>query len=783
MTSRSLLWDKIVSKEEVLSDLVKGLNTCIIILCKGCMGNEIAARLKRWATSVVHWVKAGGLDVRTRMRRAKEYFAFCRQRAIDGKFSEWEGYPPVPFLKSQKVIDKRVLCHQISRVSRALRVADNETIQDSLESHWALAQCDFQTPDHLRNSFRRFVRDNFCSNIEPSTGSVGPSSSFLWTKKRGGVSGEVKEITDEFRGKLFTHTEAVELARRATDLFPGWKLVNPSGYEAHQKACPSRGGTLIRLPAEEVFFPYDKGLEMSLDDWEVQREVLFSLLACFDKLDLNVFPKCRQVAVAERGFKVRVATPLEAPFRYLLGVVNDGLLSSLGSMPQVVSSLHGRPAEKLVWDRGARRYNLVFSADLKSATDYLPQDLMLEAADVISANWPPFWRSLLLRGVGPHEMTSRDGSQTQLTKRGILMGSPVSWPMLSIYSAWLHYMSGSDGWFAVCGDDYLGCHTYKTYKSYLRIRSETGAIGSPGKDILGTQGVGVFAEELITVGRCRWVPTVSIRAVLADAKSGKPGWTQGPEVEASLLVLDLTDAQRGQVCEILHKDSFNMLRRMGIEPIGPRWVGCAGFPGNATTEVLRRARAMVSQSKEQVIKWITELEVAWSDFDSCPQLMERVLKEISESEIAQVPSEEPGQWGPMRDVVTSRLSALYWGYELAGVVKHTKVMSVTRLGRTIKRFCEEVRARSFWLGPVAEVVNPGGINLKLQELEPKLHLIPFRKFNLRYKFESDFADRKRKRLDRSPKGPGSPHWGVDPRKRARLRGSTGVIGNVSGAPR
>ena len=153
----------------------------------------------------------------------------------------------------------------------------------------------------------------------------------------------------------------------------------------------------------------------------------------------------------------------------------------------------------------------MFSADLKSATDYFPQDLMVAGVQGLTKGWPPFWRKLFLRGVGPHEMTSHCGSQTQVTSRGISMGSPVSWPLLSMYSAWLHHRSRSDGWYAVCGDDYLGCHTYATYRRYCEARRQTGAVGSPGKDLICRGSVGVFAEELVTVGRCRWVPTASVR--------------------------------------------------------------------------------------------------------------------------------------------------------------------------------------------------------------------------------------------------------------------------------
>lgn len=753
-----------------MEDLVCGLNAAIEIITRG-EETKYRHRLYSWATRLYHCVVSRGPELATRMRAAKDYFTLCRFNAISGSFSSWKGYPSFPYRPGIRTIDRRTLLHQVSRISRSLRKAGTEVISESLESHWKLASSEFKTPGDLKVSFRNYCLSRFSGEVVGSIGSVKPSSSFLRKKADGGAPEEIREITDNFRGRLFSHLDACELARSAREIIPPeFKIVNAEFFRSKPDESGRRvafeRGILPKFRGDEVFFPYPRELEMGLEDWEVQREVLFCMLACYDAIDMGQLPKCKQVPVAERGWKCRVVTPLEAPFRYLLGVVNTALLGNLEKAPQLVSALHGRPAEKLDWSLGKRR-NMVFSADLKSATDYFPQDLMLVAAEALSEGWPPVWRQLFLRAVGPHEMTSHDGRETQVTCRGILMGSPVSWPLLSIYSAWLHKLSKSDGWFAVCGDDYIGCHTEGTYRRYLRHRARTGAVGSPGKDVLGRDGVGVFAEELVSVGRCRWIPTVSVRAVLADPKSGQPAWSQGPEVSAALDVLGWDSRTSGKVCARLHKRVYRILRRVGVSPVGPRWVGCAGFPGVPEDGVLVRARRMVSQNSEQVINWVTNLEMAWSQLASFETLASIVQQDVEghADSVSRVPTLEVGQWGPLRDVVSSRIGSLAWSYYLAGAVKFEQRVSLSRVSKVIARVSREITDRGRWLPEDSEVTFGEGIVRRLQEMEPKCRPIPFRDFKLTYTLTLGRVDQPPRR-PREPTGPGSPNWGA--RKRARL---------------
>lgn len=763
-------WERLLIKSE-LADLVSGLDAVIGILTKGMINSRYGVKLQCWATRLYNHVVQSGPELSTRMRAAKDYFTRCRTNAIRGKFRDWGASPHFPFQSRDEPVTRRTILHQVSRVSRALREADRETIERSLAEHEALALSVYETPDFLKASFARFLRHRFGGAVEGRVGAVGSSSSYLSTKAMGGAPNEIRETVREFSNRRVTHIELEQLVRAASDLIPeGIKLINT----AYLRSCYElkRGRQNRKLPRifliSGALFPHDKSYELSIFDWETKKTHLLSILACWSSINMAELPKCRQVAVVERGFKVRVATPLESCFRYLLGVVNSGLLESLEKMPQVVSSLHGRPAEELDWTLG-RRYGLVFSADLKSATDHFPHDLMEVAANVLSEGWPPIWASLLKRGVGPHRMTSADGKREITTRRGILMGSPVSWPLLSMYSAWLHSLSGSDGWYAVCGDDYIGCHSFATYRRYLKYRSMTGAIGSPGKDILGNQSVGVFAEELVTVGRCRWLPTVSVRAVLADPKSGKPPWSQGPEVASALDVLDWTPSEKGRLCVRLHKLTYRRLRQSGIEPIGPRWVGCAGFPGVPPHNILVRARRMISQTTDRVITWITQLESAWSETCLSSHLCEWVNEEFEKFSIefsTTVNLTEGKDWGPIRDVLSSRLSQLSWSDFLESADESRGIrLTLGRVSRILRGVAQDVERRGRWLPSDSPVERGDMITARLEEIEPRCRHIRFSSVGVKYILH--VSDVERPPLRKRPMtGPGSPFWGT--RKRARL---------------
>lgn len=749
-----------------LSDLGRGLDAVIQILC---LGEECirTSGLRKWATVLIRYIRDYSQDIPKRMSECKRYFAICRENALQLGKGGWGTMPPPPIPSRSTAMEKRLLLHQISRVSRSLRQPTDAVVKDSLREHLVLCQTDFKTPEDLRTRFRAFVKSHFGSSVVAGFSGVNPSSSYLRTKAMGGVPEEIKEITDTYRSQKVTFFTFLELVRDLPSFVKSEvsAVYNSDSLRVRLFDGESRSTGLFVKTVEvgDVLFPYDKASELSAEDWEAKREILFSLAACWSSIDPSSLPKCRQVPIKERGFKTRVATPLEAPFRYLLGVVNSGLLTCLESVPAVTNALHGRPAEKLDWSKGTRK-NLVLSADLKAATDHFPQDLMLDAIDELSLFWPPEIRFLAKRAVGPHSLLSHSGEQEVVTSRGILMGSPVSWPLLSMYSAWLHEESGSDGWFGVCGDDYIGCHTRATLAKYNSTRLMTGAIPSPGKDTVATQFVGVFAEDLVTVGRGRVHNTVSVRAVLGDSKPDRPSWTQGPEIAQALSYLKLKPAVEGRVCGSLHKASFQRLRRAGIDPSAPRWCGGAGFSGIPQHSSYVCARQLVSQSQELVTQWVTEFESAWSAMGACRDLLEAVREDISRHADSQWDSGAPGKWGPLRDVVALRLGTLSWPFFLAGALPRQLRVSLGSVRKKIGEVKAAIAQKGYWV-PTGETIRNGeALGAMLNSLEPRSRPIRFSPITQRITLMGS-GDHQSYARKRRLAAVGGPNWGSSPGKK------------------
>jgi len=764
MTSRHSLEE--VAYHFGLTDLGRGLDTVIQILSKA-EENHRAWRLRRWATALIRHIHSiHPSSVIDQMKGVKRFFALCKENALRAGLEKWDSFPPPPRRLGATTMEHRIDLHQISRVQRSLRSPTGTVVADSLEEHWLLCQDSFETPEYLRKSLRRFIRYKFPGTVTASFSGVGSSSSYLRTKAKGGVPEEIKEITNTYRNKdvsYFGFLETVQnlplFLKEEVSILYREDTIRLRFFDGGSK---SSGVFRNTAKLDELLFPYDRDSELSLEDWECRREILFSIAASWSSIDFSQLPRCRQVPVEERGFKTRVATPLEAPFRYLLGVVNNGLLSVLECMPEVTSALKGRPAEKLDWSRGKRR-NCVLSADLKSATDHFPQDLMLDAIDELTKCWPGEIRALALRAVGPHTITHHDGKRVTTTCRGILMGSPVSWPLLSIYSAWLHFESGSDGWFGVCGDDYIGCHTRETLRKYNSVRSLTGAVPSPGKDLVSFQSVGDFAEALVTVARGRVHPTLSVRAVLADSKPGRASWSQGPEVSEALGFLGLSPLISGRICRSIHKSSYQQLRRIKVDPSAPRWCGGAGFPGIPHHSSYIAARRIVSQDSKTVTSWVASFESLWSLVGGSELLVSSVAEDISRYDDIQWDSGVPGTWGPLRDVVASRLATLSWPYVLAGVAKHERRVTLSSVKRRVGELRKEVDRKGYWLPSNDPIRSGEQIASMLQRLEPRCRPIQFTPITVKIKLlgpgVQPLSVRKRK-LDEV----GGPQWGSPTRR-------------------
>nr|UYL95376.1 MAG: RNA-dependent RNA polymerase [Qingyuan Narna tick virus 1] len=98
------------------------------------------------------------------------------------------------------------------------------------------------------------------------------------------------------------------------------------------------------------------------------------------------------------------------------------------------------------------------------------------------------------------------GRRLELTRRGILMGNPLTWVMLNVSQAYAVHKAFRialderrfgliDSTFSVCGDDLVALWPRKVVEAYRRVMTSMGYVFSPGKDFLSVRG-GVFTEVL-----------------------------------------------------------------------------------------------------------------------------------------------------------------------------------------------------------------------------------------------------------------------------------------------
>jgi hypothetical protein len=222
------------------------------------------------------------------------------------------------------------------------------------------------------------------------------------------------------------------------------------------------------------------------------------------------------IALPERGLKIRGITKSPAGLHFLGHVVRKRLLAGLRRCPPCKSTLQGVVDGELVSSFRGACADVTVSTDLTRATDLLPHDLVsavidgLEASGKLSSAEVEILRLLC----GSQEIVYPTlGGKTVKSTRGILMGLPTSWAMLSIIHlfwwedsiaavAGLQRASKKEAFrlnrYAICGDDALFAGRLEVARQYSRLIESCGGVPSPGKHFECTGAVkrGVFIERL-----------------------------------------------------------------------------------------------------------------------------------------------------------------------------------------------------------------------------------------------------------------------------------------------
>jgi hypothetical protein len=417
-----------------------------------------------------------------------------------------------------------------------------------------------------------------------------------------------------------------------------------------------------------------------------------------------------------------VVTPEEAAFAYLCSIGNSILLGILKHHPAVKGSLKGNPADNINWSTGKAK-RVVRSLDLASASDYLTHEVNHAViAGLLEGCKAPFWlKTLAFRAVGPHLVVERSGA-TWVTRCAALMGNPLAWPILNIVLDFAHVKSGTDGFYALNGDDYIGAHTWKTNSLFTSSVRSLGLKLSPTKDFVTGNHSGVFAEELVAVGRNKVYPTCSVRPLCAVQKVlDHPLWGDGPAVSTAVGRLPkIWQPSVENLIGITYRVEFDKLVRTGIDPHAPRWCGGAGFPGVPSLNSLRTARGILSQDSKQALSWILDFAASWSA--AANSMAMGHARELVDAVVAENPSQttEEGMGRTGDEILAFTLGLVSPHYLIAlGPQCVERRIRLTSVGMRIKRVLKGIRERCYWVPRDQLIRDWGGLDRRLVSLEPR----------------------------------------------------------------
>lgn len=286
---------------------------------------------------------------------------------------------------------------------------------------------------------------------------------------------------------------------------PAW----PSGSSCYERSA-KKGGTLSFLLEQIAVAP--PPIEFPTDGEAVDAAQDASLLQyALGQMEKGETPRHRVAALAERGLKTRVVTVGPAWCQVLGHAVRKHLLRGLKATPGAYQPLVGASDEDLLKLFEKSVGDVVVSTDLTRATDLLPLDLCAAVVDGLadSGKLSSLEIEVLRVLTGPQLLEYPGEGAPVLSQRGILMGLPTSWAVLSlIHLYWLDFAKHTALACrkrtpriraSICGDDALLSTTVEGAAAYRQIVVDCGGKPSEGKHYESTSGHlrrAVFLERL-----------------------------------------------------------------------------------------------------------------------------------------------------------------------------------------------------------------------------------------------------------------------------------------------
>jgi hypothetical protein len=382
----------------------------------------------------------------------------------------------------------------------------------------------------------------------------------------------------------------------------------------------NKGSTYARRAAGKFSFLTKISVRPSKNPVPVDKLSAFALrdAVAFSNIprDVDLLP------IRERAAKVRVASLHSATELTVARRLSQLWIPHLRSRRAIQHALaKGVPtAYRLKRKPG----DLVYSADLSAATDYVPHCVaqfvareLVEVLDMDSA-----WTEIVTNLFGPKfaEATVGDASSRRKTSGGIHMGLGPTWTILCILNCFAAEHAGATpDSYQVCGDDLIASWPQEIIDGYERNLVRLGLVVNKKKSFRGRRGV--FCEQAVSISDSTHItitPSGKLSALTAsrflDDRS-----------RSALGVADgLCQETRSKLCEIAEETRTILMRSRRKLPGPIRLGGCGrGAPTRGRLAALTERRPAAYSRKardERRTRMQQEVDlVSTTDCPTCPE--------------------------------------------------------------------------------------------------------------------------------------------------------------------
>nr|DBA44327.1 TPA_asm: RdRp [Ampulexvirus narnaviri] len=455
----------------------------------------------RWWCKLAHWmVRTTGLSGITHvLKTLKDWVSLARRWVVMGVRSQERVLGLAKYLRGdlRHYVDNNGACAQLSYAGRALPKGTRVVVRHALESHKDALGQEHRTPKELLEKARIFGAGFARLRLKEVPLMVSGFSESACLERSNTNGGSL--------GVTIERACAIESSDEGRALVDGWKKALPDDLAQAVPDCDR--GIALRTAAMR---------DLALED--LRKEV-----------KEHGAPRAKVTALPERGLKARVVTRSPWTLVQLAHPIRAWLLRGLRDDPRTKDVLEGRhreAAEGLVDAPRLADPRVFLSADLTAASDLLPLDLisalvdgLIEGADGTLPDWAV---EILRLSTGPMLLDYSSawdsgkgpplrGAEKFFSRRGILMGLPTTWVLLSLVqlfwsdTAWRAEMDlalpaspAATPATVICGDDLAAWWPRAVIRGYERIALQCGAKFSEGKHYHSKTAL-VFTELLFEV--------------------------------------------------------------------------------------------------------------------------------------------------------------------------------------------------------------------------------------------------------------------------------------------